>query len=199
MSTGMIIAIVVIALILTALFAVVLPRARKGAEMKKRERELEQRRDDRADEHRAEAAERRNEAETLLRLRADDPRASIQAHGLLEEIQLWEDADALARAMEAKFGQIADVRVHLGDVLDRRGKVSDARAHYAAAHAIDPALPAAREALACFAARDGEIEPALDLLKPVLEARSMRSTGRSRPARRRATSGWRARSCRHGR
>ena len=63
MSTGLIIAIVVIALILLALFAFVLPRARKGAEMKKREHELEQRREHRAGEHRAEAAERRNEAE----------------------------------------------------------------------------------------------------------------------------------------
>jgi FtsZ-interacting cell division protein ZipA len=63
MSTGLIIAIVVIALILLVLFAFVLPRARKGAEMKKREHELEQRREHRAEEHRVEAAERRNEAE----------------------------------------------------------------------------------------------------------------------------------------
>ena len=63
MDTGMIIAIVVIALILIALFAVVLPRARRGAEMKARERELGQRREQRAGEHREEAAERRNEAE----------------------------------------------------------------------------------------------------------------------------------------
>jgi FtsZ-interacting cell division protein ZipA len=63
MSTGLIIAIVVIALILLVLFAFVLPRARRGAEMKKRERELEQRREHRAEEHRVEAAERRNQAE----------------------------------------------------------------------------------------------------------------------------------------
>ena len=63
MSTGLIIAIVVIALILIDLFAFILPRARRGAEMKKRERELEQRREHRAEEHRVEAAERRNQAE----------------------------------------------------------------------------------------------------------------------------------------
>lgn len=63
MSTGLIIAIVVAALILIVLFAVVLPRARRGAEMKARERELEQRREHRAEEHRVEAAERRNQAE----------------------------------------------------------------------------------------------------------------------------------------
>jgi FtsZ-interacting cell division protein ZipA len=63
MSTGLIIAIVVAALILIALFAFVLPRARRTAQVKKRERELEQRREDRAEEHRAEAAERRSEAE----------------------------------------------------------------------------------------------------------------------------------------
>jgi FtsZ-interacting cell division protein ZipA len=63
MSTGLIVAIVVIALILIALFAFVLPRARRSAEVKKREHELEQRREQRAGEHRAEAAERRGEAE----------------------------------------------------------------------------------------------------------------------------------------
>jgi hypothetical protein len=63
MSTGLIIAIVVAVLILIVLFAVVLPRARRGAQMKARERELEQRREGRAEEHRVEAAERRNQAE----------------------------------------------------------------------------------------------------------------------------------------
>jgi FtsZ-interacting cell division protein ZipA len=63
MSTGLIIAIVVIALILLALFAFVLPRARRSAQIKARERELEQRREGRAEEHRAEAADRRSEAE----------------------------------------------------------------------------------------------------------------------------------------
>jgi FtsZ-interacting cell division protein ZipA len=63
MSTGLIIAIVVIALILIALFAFVLPRARRTARTKARERELAQRREGRAEEHRAEAAERRSEAE----------------------------------------------------------------------------------------------------------------------------------------
>jgi FtsZ-interacting cell division protein ZipA len=63
MSTGLIIAIVVIALILIALFAFVLPRARRTAQVKARERELNQRREQRAEEHRTEAAERRSEAE----------------------------------------------------------------------------------------------------------------------------------------
>ena len=63
MSTGLIIAIVVVALILIALFAFVLPRARRGAQMKQRERELEQRRERVAGEHRAEAEERSRQAE----------------------------------------------------------------------------------------------------------------------------------------
>ena len=63
MSPGLIVAIVVIALVLIVLFAVILPRARRGAKMKQRERELEQRRTHRAEEHRTEAAERRSEAE----------------------------------------------------------------------------------------------------------------------------------------
>jgi FtsZ-interacting cell division protein ZipA len=63
MSTGLIIAIVVIALILLALFAFVLPRARRTAKVKARERELEQRRERVAGEHRAEAEERSRQAE----------------------------------------------------------------------------------------------------------------------------------------
>jgi hypothetical protein len=63
MSTGLIVAIVVIALILLVLFAVVLPRARRKAEVQARERELTRRRENRAEEHRTEAAERRSEAE----------------------------------------------------------------------------------------------------------------------------------------
>jgi FtsZ-interacting cell division protein ZipA len=63
MSTGLIIAIVVVALILIALFAFVLPRARRTAQVKARERELERRRERVAGEHRAEAEERRGQAE----------------------------------------------------------------------------------------------------------------------------------------
>ena len=63
MSTGLIIAIVVIALILVALFAFVLPRARRTAQVKARERELHQRREHRAAEQREEAVERRSHAE----------------------------------------------------------------------------------------------------------------------------------------
>jgi hypothetical protein len=63
MSTGLIIAIVVIALILLALFAFVLPRARRTAKVKARERELGQRRERVAGEQRAEAEERSRHAE----------------------------------------------------------------------------------------------------------------------------------------
>jgi FtsZ-interacting cell division protein ZipA len=63
MSTGLIIAIVVVALILLALVAFVLPRARRNAQVKARERELEQRRERVAGEHRAEAEERHRHAE----------------------------------------------------------------------------------------------------------------------------------------
>jgi hypothetical protein len=63
MSTGLIIAIVVAALLLIALFAFVLPRARRNAQVKARERELGQRRERAADEQRTEAAERNRQAE----------------------------------------------------------------------------------------------------------------------------------------
>jgi hypothetical protein len=63
MSTGLIIAIVVAALLLIALFAFVLPRARRNAQVKARERELGQRRERAAETHREEAAERNRQAE----------------------------------------------------------------------------------------------------------------------------------------
>jgi type II secretory pathway pseudopilin PulG len=63
MSTGLIIAIVVVALLLIALFAFVLPRARRTAQVKARERELGQRREQAAEEQRTEAAERNRQAE----------------------------------------------------------------------------------------------------------------------------------------
>jgi FtsZ-interacting cell division protein ZipA len=63
MSTGLIIAIVVVAVLLVALFAFVLPRSRQKAEVAKRERELGQRRDRAAEEQRSEAAERNRQAE----------------------------------------------------------------------------------------------------------------------------------------
>ena len=63
MSTGLIIAIVVVAIILIALFAFVLPKARHKQQVRSRERELEQRRDRVAGQHREEATERSRQAE----------------------------------------------------------------------------------------------------------------------------------------
>jgi FtsZ-interacting cell division protein ZipA len=63
MSTALIIVIVVAALLLIALFAFVLPRARRNAQVKARERELGQRRERAAEEQRTEAAERNRQAE----------------------------------------------------------------------------------------------------------------------------------------
>src|SRR4051794_10189498 len=63
MSKGLIIAIVVVALLLIALFAFVLPRARRTAQVKARERELGQRRERAAEDQRVEAAERNRQAE----------------------------------------------------------------------------------------------------------------------------------------
>jgi FtsZ-interacting cell division protein ZipA len=63
MSTGLIIAIIIVAVLLIALFAFVLPRARRTARVKARERELGQRRERAAEEHRVEAAERNRQAE----------------------------------------------------------------------------------------------------------------------------------------
>jgi FtsZ-interacting cell division protein ZipA len=63
MSTGLIIAIVIAAIVLIALFAFILPRARRQAQVRARERELGQRRERAAEEQRTEAEERRRGAE----------------------------------------------------------------------------------------------------------------------------------------
>ena len=62
MSTGLIVAIVVAAVIILALL-VLLPRMRAGTQRKQAERELYSRRDAVAEEHRSAAAQRENRAE----------------------------------------------------------------------------------------------------------------------------------------
>jgi hypothetical protein len=86
MSTIAIIAIVVAALIIIALLAFVLPRMRARARVQKRERELQNRRETIAGEHRAEADERErqaSEAEQRARIaqrEAEAERAQAQLH-----------------------------------------------------------------------------------------------------------------------
>jgi uncharacterized protein HemX len=86
MSTGTIIAIVVVAVLLVALFAFVLPRMRRKAQERSAERQLEQRREHVAGQHRAEADTREREAEMaerkarLAQAEADKQRAEAQMH-----------------------------------------------------------------------------------------------------------------------
>ncbi|HET6548600.1 MAG TPA: hypothetical protein VFG79_09105 [Solirubrobacter sp.] len=86
MSTIAIIAIVVAALIILALLAFVLPRMRARARVQKRERELQNRRETIAGEHRAEADEReRSATESEQRARiaqreAEAERAQAELH-----------------------------------------------------------------------------------------------------------------------
>ena len=82
MTTGAIIAIVVVALIIIALLAFVLPRMRARARVQKRERELQQRRERVAGEHRAEADARERqaaEAEQRARIAAARGRGRARA------------------------------------------------------------------------------------------------------------------------
>jgi hypothetical protein len=78
MTTGAIIAIVVVALIIIALLAFMLPRMRARSRVQKRERELQQRRESVANEHRAEADQRERqaaEAEQRARIAAKEAEA----------------------------------------------------------------------------------------------------------------------------
>jgi len=99
MSTGLIIAIVVVALIAIALIAFVLPRARHRARIQARERELEQRRERAADEHREEASERSRMAERaeekarMAEAEARRERADADLHEQRAERHARGDAD----------------------------------------------------------------------------------------------------------
>src|SRR5215211_4944243 len=85
MSTGLIIAIVVVALILLAVLFLI-PRMRRKAEMRKRERELANRRDAVATEHREVVMEREREAERaerearMAQKNAERQRAEAELH-----------------------------------------------------------------------------------------------------------------------
>jgi FtsZ-interacting cell division protein ZipA len=86
MTTGAIIAIVIVALIIIAVVAFLLPRMRRKAQLEKRERELQQRRDRVADEHRAEADARERHAEEaeqrarIAQREAEAERAQAELH-----------------------------------------------------------------------------------------------------------------------
>jgi hypothetical protein len=85
MSTGLIIAIVVVALILLAVLFLI-PRMKRQAEIKKRERELANRRDAVATEHREVAGTREREAEMaerkarMAQKEAERQRAEAELH-----------------------------------------------------------------------------------------------------------------------
>jgi type II secretory pathway pseudopilin PulG len=105
MSTGAIIAIIVVAILIVAVFAIALPRMRANA----RERELAQRRNEVAGAHRDRASDRLARAEEAehiaARERADaelhESRARLHERGLADD-QLDDEHDRLggARARE---------------------------------------------------------------------------------------------------
>ena len=97
MSTGLIIAIVVVALILLAILFFI-PRMKRTAQLKKRERELGQRREAVATEHREVADSRAQEAERaerearMAQKEAERQRAEAELHQ--ERAQMHERGDA---------------------------------------------------------------------------------------------------------
>ena len=126
MSTGAIIAIVVVVLIILALLAFVLPRMRRTAEARARERELEQRRDQVATEQQEIASEREREADAaeqrarMAQTEAERQRSEAQLHaeraemhqrGLADE-ELVEDheRDRFAPALEKRDAELAQER-----------------------------------------------------------------------------------------
>src|SRR4051794_8015091 len=139
MTTGTIIAIVVVALIIIALLAFALPRMRSRARVQKRERELQNRRERVAGEHRAEADQRERQAAQaeqrarIAQREAEAERAQAELHqeraGLHEkgmaDDELIEDHErdrfAGTSAMQPTTGDDASGRG------DDRGTLDDAR------------------------------------------------------------------------
>jgi multidrug efflux pump subunit AcrA (membrane-fusion protein) len=133
MSTGAIIAIIVVALIVIALLAFMLPRMRAKAQVQKRERELQQRRDRAAEEQRSEANARErqaSEAEQRARIAAKEAeaeRAQAQLHqeraGLHEKGMA--DHELIDESERDRFADVTNRHDRDGDgVDDRREAVS---------------------------------------------------------------------------
>ena len=112
MSTGLIIAIIVVVLILIALL-VMLPRMKRKAELQKRERELGHRREAVATEHRETADVRQREAEQAERQRAEaelhQERATMHERGDADHELIDEsERDKFAGTSADPDGTLAD-------------------------------------------------------------------------------------------
>jgi UPF0716 family protein affecting phage T7 exclusion len=134
MSTGLIVAIVVVVLIILALLFL-LPRMRRQAQVKARERELGLRRDQQATEHQQVASQREREAEKaeqearVAQAEAERQRSEAQLHeqkaemhqrGLADD-ELIEDheRDHFAPALERRDEPAADERTSGGGMFSR--------------------------------------------------------------------------------
>ncbi len=128
MTTGAIIAIVVVALIVIALLAFMLPRMRAKAEVQKRERELQTRRDRAAEEQRSEATARErqaSEAEQRARIAAKEAEAErAQAELHQERAGLHErgmaDHELIDESERERFADVTNRHDRDGDGVDDR-------------------------------------------------------------------------------
>ena len=128
MTTGAIIAIVVVALIVIALLAFMVPRMRAKADVQKRERELNMRRERAAEEQRAEASARESrasEAEQRARIAAKEAeaeRAQAQLHeeraGMHERGMA--DDELIDESERDRFADVAGRHDRDGDGIDDR-------------------------------------------------------------------------------
>jgi hypothetical protein len=128
MTTGAIIAIVVVALIVIALLAFVVPRMRAKADLKKRERELNMRRERAAEEQRAEATARErqaSEAEQRARIAAKEAEAErSQAQLHQERAGMHErgmaDHELIDESERDRFADVTNRHDRDGDGVDDR-------------------------------------------------------------------------------
>ncbi len=94
----------------------------------------------------------------------DDPESAMELHGTLVAFGRHEEAARVAEAMEARFPDNVEVRLHLGAWHAQAGDAEKADAHFDRALEIDPDHRAAARAVAIGCIEKGDLARARALL-----------------------------------
>ncbi|NQT53104.1 tetratricopeptide repeat protein, partial [bacterium] len=94
----------------------------------------------------------------------DDPQAAMELHATLASFRQKEQAEQIAQVLDARFGDRADVQMHLGAWHEERGDDEKADACFARALELEPDNTAARRAVGIAAMQQGDLARAHELL-----------------------------------
>ncbi|MBL7223000.1 MAG: tetratricopeptide repeat protein [Candidatus Brocadiae bacterium] len=94
----------------------------------------------------------------------DDPQAAMELHATLVSFRQKEQAEQIAQVLDARFGDRADVQMHLGAWHEERGDDEKADACFARALELEPDNQAARRAVGIAAMQQGDLARAHELL-----------------------------------